>query len=122
VDGTLAGNTEAPITGPFVLNPGALSCGANPGSPVTGDHASLFKFTGTIHSVTVDLSAELIRDHEAELRVRMARQYAVGGAVPGTRRNGRSGRRRRSRQALNHQQRIGRECRPSGGRTVPNDK
>ncbi len=78
MDGTFAGNTEAPVTTPFVLNPGALTCGANPGSPVTDDYASPFKFTGTIHSVTVDVSAELIRGGEAELRVRMARQYAIG--------------------------------------------
>ena len=74
VDGTLTGNAEAPVTNPFVLNPGALTCGANPGSAVTDDYASPFKFTGTIHSVTVDVSGELIEDSEAELRVHMARQ------------------------------------------------
>jgi arylsulfatase len=57
-----------------MLNPGALTCGANPGSAVTGDYASPFKFTGTIHSVTVDVSGELIHDAEAELRMHMARQ------------------------------------------------
>jgi hypothetical protein len=74
VDGTLAGNAEAPFTTPFVLNPGALTCGANPGSAITDDYASPFKFTGTIHSVTVDLSGKLIEDTEAELRMHMARQ------------------------------------------------
>ena len=74
VDGTLAGNAEAPVTTPFVLNPGALTCGANPGSPVTDDYASPFKFTGTIRSVTVDVSEDLIHDAEAELRMHMARQ------------------------------------------------
>ena len=74
VDGTLTGNAEAPVTTPFVLNSGALTCGANPGSAITGDYASPFKFTGTIHSVTVDVSGELIEDSEAELRVHMARQ------------------------------------------------
>jgi arylsulfatase len=74
VDGALAGNVEAPVTTPFVINPGALTCGANPGAAVTGDYASPFKFTGTIHSVTVDVSGELIHDPEAELRVHMARQ------------------------------------------------
>ena len=74
VDGTLTGNAEAPVTNPFVLNPGALTCGANPGSAVTDDYASPFKFTGTIHSVTVDVSGKLIEDSEAELRVHMARQ------------------------------------------------
>jgi arylsulfatase len=74
VDGALAGNTEAPVTTPFILNPGALTCGANPGSPVTDDYTSPFKFTGTIDSVTVDVSGELIHDPEAELRMHMARQ------------------------------------------------
>jgi arylsulfatase len=74
VDGTLAGNAEAPVTTPFVLNPGALTCGANPGSPVTDDYTSPFRFTGTIDSVTVDVSGELIHDDEAELRMHMARQ------------------------------------------------
>jgi hypothetical protein len=74
VDGTHAGNAEAPVTTPFVLNPGALTCGANPGSAITGDYASPFKFTGTIDSVTVDVSGELIHDPEAELRMHMARR------------------------------------------------
>jgi hypothetical protein len=74
VDGTLTGNAEAPVTNPFVLNPGALTCGANFGSAITDDYASPFKFTGTIHSVTVDVSGELIEDSEAELRAHMARQ------------------------------------------------
>ena len=30
VDGTLVGAAEAPVTNPFVLNPGALTCGVNP--------------------------------------------------------------------------------------------
>ena len=74
IDGTLTGNAEAPVTNPFVLNPGALTCGANPGSAITDDYPSPFKFTGTIHSVTVDVSGKLIDDPEAELRVHMARQ------------------------------------------------
>ncbi len=74
VDGVLAGSAEAPVTTPFVLNPGALTCGANPGSAVTADYASPFKFTGTIRGVTVDVSGDLIRDSEAELRLHMARQ------------------------------------------------
>ena len=56
VDGTLVGNAEAPVTTPFILNPGALTCGANPGSAVTPDYISPFRFTGTIHTVTVDVS------------------------------------------------------------------
>ena len=74
IDGTLAGNAEAPVTTPFMINPGALTCGANPGSPVSDDYPSPFKFTGTIDSVTIDVSGELIHDPEAELRMHMARQ------------------------------------------------
>jgi arylsulfatase A-like enzyme len=74
VDGTLVADAEAPVTTPFMFNPGALTCGANPGSPVTSDYTSPYRFTGTIHTVTVDVSGELIHDPEAELRAHMARQ------------------------------------------------
>ncbi|HET9648935.1 MAG TPA: arylsulfatase, partial [Microlunatus sp.] len=74
VDGELVANADTPITTPFVLNPGVLSCGANPGSPITPDYPSPFTFTGTIHKVTVDISGELIDDPEADLKAHMARQ------------------------------------------------
>jgi arylsulfatase A-like enzyme len=74
VDGTLVGNADADVTTPFVFNPGALTCGANPGSPVTPDYVGPFIFTGTLHSVTLDVSGELIQDPEAELRAHLARQ------------------------------------------------
>jgi hypothetical protein len=74
VDGTLAADADAPVTTPFVLNPGALTCGVNPGSPVTPDYASPFRFTGTLHQVVVDVSGELITDTDSEMRMAMARQ------------------------------------------------
>ena len=74
VDGSLVGNADAEVTTPFMFNPGALTCGANPGSPVTPDYEGPFAFTGTLHSVTLDVSGELIQDHEAELRAHLARQ------------------------------------------------
>ena len=74
IDGTLVGNAEAPTTVPLAINPGSLTCGANPGSPVVEDYEGPFRFTGTIHRVIVDLSGELITDPEAELRLHMARQ------------------------------------------------
>jgi hypothetical protein len=37
IDGDLVGNADAPVPTPFMFNPGALTCGANPGSPVTPD-------------------------------------------------------------------------------------
>jgi arylsulfatase A-like enzyme len=74
VDGTLVGNADAAFTTPFLFNPGALTCGANPGSPVTPDYEGPFSFTGTLHGVTLDVSGDLIHDPEAELRVHLARQ------------------------------------------------
>ena len=74
VDGSLVGNAEVPVTTPFAFNPGALTCGANPGSPVTPEYTGPFTFTGTLHSVTVDVSGDLIVNDEAELRLHMARQ------------------------------------------------
>ena len=74
IDGELVGNRDVPYTTPFAFNPGALTCGADPGSTVTDDYEAPFRFSGTIHTVTVDLSGELISDPEAELKFHMARQ------------------------------------------------
>jgi arylsulfatase len=74
VDGTLVGDADAAVTTPFMFNPGALTCGANPGSPVTPEYEGPFEFTGKLHAVTLDVSGELIQDPEAELRAHLARQ------------------------------------------------
>jgi arylsulfatase len=74
VDGALMATAEAPVTTPFAFNPGATTCGVNPGSPVTPEYSSPFGFTGTLHSVTVDISGDLIVDSESEMRMAMARQ------------------------------------------------
>jgi hypothetical protein len=74
IDKTLVGQAELPVTTPIVFTPGGLSCGANPGSAVVPDYQAPFRFTGTLDSVTVDLSGEFITDTEAEVRVVMARQ------------------------------------------------
>src|SRR5947209_9847984 len=74
IDGTLAGQADIPVTTPLAFNPGAISCGTNPGSPVTPDYVSPFTFTGTLHTVTVDVGGDLIKDQEADMRMVMARQ------------------------------------------------
>jgi arylsulfatase len=74
IDGNMVGNADAAYTTPFMFNPGSLTCGANPGSPVTPEYDGPFTFTGTLHSVTLDVSGEVIHDPEAELRVHLARQ------------------------------------------------
>jgi arylsulfatase len=75
IDGKQVGQAEISVTTPIACGlSSGLVCGANPGSPVTPDYESPYKFTGTIHSVTVDVSGELLKDHEAEHRAIMARQ------------------------------------------------
>ncbi len=74
VDGALVASADAPYTTPFMFNPGGVSCGHNPGSPVTPEYPSPFRFTGRLDKVVVDVSGELIVDPEAELRMHMARQ------------------------------------------------
>ncbi len=74
VDGELVAQDEFPVTTPVAFNPGGLTCGANPGSPVTTDYRAPFRFTGALHSVTVDLSGDLITDSASERRMAMTRQ------------------------------------------------
>ncbi|WP_431679823.1 arylsulfatase [Kitasatospora sp. KL5] len=74
IDGRLVGETDMPVTTPIAFNPGGMACGANPGSAITPDYQAPFRFTGTLHSVTVDLSGDLIVDAPSEMRMHMARQ------------------------------------------------
>jgi arylsulfatase len=76
IDGVLVGQADFPYTTPLVFGVagGALECGMDSGSLVTPAYAPPFEFTGTIDSVTVDVSGELIKDSEAEIRQIMARQ------------------------------------------------
>ena len=74
VDGQLIAQNEFPVTTPIAFNPGGLTCGANSGSPVTTDYQAPFPFTGALHTVTVDLSGDLITDTEAEMGMAMTRQ------------------------------------------------
>jgi len=74
VDDVLVGAADVPYTTLFAFNPGQLSCGADPGSTVTTDYEGPFRFTGTIHDVTVDLSGDLIEDDEATLRLALGKQ------------------------------------------------
>jgi len=74
IDERLVGQIEMPVTTPIAFNPGGMSCGANPGSAVTPDYQAPFRFTGTLHTVTVDVSGQLIVDAASEMRMHMARQ------------------------------------------------
>jgi arylsulfatase len=75
IDGKLVGQGDIPLTMPLALGlAGGIVCGADTGSPVWDKYTPPFKFTGTLYSVTVDVSGELIKDTEAEMRMAMARQ------------------------------------------------
>jgi arylsulfatase A-like enzyme len=74
IDGNLVANAEIPYTTLIGFNPGAMTCGSNPGSAVTPDYETPFAFTGTIENVIVDVSGELIKDDDADLRLHLARQ------------------------------------------------
>ncbi len=74
VDGRLIAQNEFPLTTPIAFNPGGLTCGANPGSAVTTDYLAPFRFTGTLHTVIIDLSGDLITDTASEMRMAMSRQ------------------------------------------------
>jgi arylsulfatase len=75
IDGVLVGQAEFPHTTPLSLGlTGGITVGADPGAPVAPFYETPFEFTGTIHSVTFDVSGEIIEDSEAEMRRIMARQ------------------------------------------------
>jgi arylsulfatase A-like enzyme len=75
IDGKLVAQADFPHTTPLSLGlTGGITVGADPGAPVAPFYTSPFEFTGTVISVTFDISGELIRDSEAEMRQILARQ------------------------------------------------
>jgi arylsulfatase len=75
IDEELVGQVEMEVTNPIMLGlASGVAIGADPGSPVTDKYQAPFDFNGVIHSVTMDVSGELIHDSEAEMRAIMARQ------------------------------------------------
>ena len=70
--GQIVGQADFPHTTPFTLLTGRWS------SVLTRGRSAIlrppFEFTGTIHSVTFDVSGDVIRDSEAEMRRTLARQ------------------------------------------------
>ncbi|KKL67400.1 hypothetical protein LCGC14_2135360, partial [marine sediment metagenome] len=75
IDGELVGQVEMPVTNPIMLGlASGVAVGTDAGAPVTDEYKPPFEFTGTLHKVVIDVSGELIRDTEAEMRAIMARQ------------------------------------------------
>ena len=75
VDGKLAGQTDLPVTIPLDIGiTDGLTCGRDDGSTVTTDYQAPFAFSGALEKVVVDVSGDLIEDHDAKLRSTMAHQ------------------------------------------------
>ena len=75
VDGQLDATKDVPYTTPLVFELEGLSCGYDFAAPVLEDvYKPPFAFTGTLHSVTIEVEGELIEDDEATVRRLMAQQ------------------------------------------------
>ena len=75
VDGKLVGQADFTHTTPLALGlTGGITVGADPGAPVAPFYEPPFEFTGTVRSVTFDVSGDVIQDEEAEMRRILARQ------------------------------------------------
>ena len=59
---------------PITFGIEGLSCGYDFGETVSKQYHGEFPFTGTVHSVAVDLSGDLIVDDEAAVSQLMAQQ------------------------------------------------
>ena len=75
IDGKPAGEGKLPVTIPLSMGLAAgVSIGADAGAPVTDEYEPPFAFTGTIEKVVYDVSGKHVVDHEAEIRMALARQ------------------------------------------------
>jgi hypothetical protein len=74
VDGQLVANAEFPHTTPLIFELEGLSCGYDFGAPASAAYEPPFTFSGTLYSVTFDVTGELITDDEAEMARMMAQQ------------------------------------------------
>ena len=75
VDGVKVGAGELPVTIPLALGlASGISVGSDAGAPVTDEYEAPFAFTGTLEKVVYDVSGDHVVDHEAEIRMALARQ------------------------------------------------
>ena len=76
INGQKVGEKELPRTVPFRISlAGEGFCvGYDGGLPVSRTYASPYKFTGTLHRLTIDVTGEPYRDPAVELRNAMAEQ------------------------------------------------
>jgi arylsulfatase A-like enzyme len=75
IDGKLVGQGDIVLTMPLAIGlSGGIACGIHLGAPVTPKFKPPYAFTGTIRAVNADVSGDLARDREAEMRMALARQ------------------------------------------------
>lgn len=75
IDGKLVGQGDIALTMPLAIGlSGGIACGIHLGAPVTPKFKPPYAFTGTIRAVNADVSGDLARDREAEMRMALARQ------------------------------------------------
>jgi arylsulfatase len=76
VDGAVVGEGDIPATTPvrYSITGAGLTCGWEQGPAIGDGYTAPFRFTGTIHDVTVDVSGEGHRDPDAEFEAIMAEQ------------------------------------------------
>jgi arylsulfatase len=75
VDGEAVGSGDLPVTMPITFGlAGGVSTGLDGGAPVTQEYEPPFPFSGTIARVVYDVSGDHVVDHEAEIRMALARQ------------------------------------------------
>jgi hypothetical protein len=71
----VVGSVDMPVTIPTSISVDeSLTCGRDAASPVSSLYEAPFDFTGTLERVTVDVTADKIKDHEAEIHKAFARQ------------------------------------------------
>jgi arylsulfatase len=76
VDGAVVGEGDIPRFTParFSLTGAGLTCGRDPGLPVTDDYRAPFAFTGRLRRVVVDVEGPPFVDPEDEARVAITTQ------------------------------------------------
>jgi hypothetical protein len=75
IENELVGQGDIPVTIPIMTGlSGRVSVGKGYGAPVTLDYQGVFKFTGKLYSVTVDVSGECVEDDSSTMRTIMARE------------------------------------------------
>ena len=75
IDGKLVGQGDMPLTMPLTIGlAGGVVCGAESGSPVRDKFKPLFKFSGKLYGVTMDVTGDLNVVTEPAMNIAMARQ------------------------------------------------